>query len=384
MGERFAALGSIIQDHGKSPGPDKVAGEASSDEANDRTRQVLSTPDPQPTTPKQAMEYFQEYEMTFTSKPGFSVVEGPGGKGAMVSWPSKGDEASAAENETAKKVLADDDGLIPPSGAIIIAVAGEPVVGAALDDVAARVMGEGASGDEEKTDLQAQNAATADAAEDTEEKPETTLEADGGADKKEKDGPFPLVVRFREKAEPRHGGTHGGGEVFRSRMKAMATGFGNLFQGKEAGGSSLRDGSDVSSGVGVSGAATAAAATVMSDAFVLTFAAESGTAEELPFALAEMVGGRGAIVSEVREDYASTLAQVDASVVSAAGMASVIAAEEPIDCNAETGAVPVEVLAPGAVLLRVAGQNVEGKPLECVRKALGMAAAEHSAVSPTR
>ena len=191
-------------------------------------------------------------------------------------------------------------------------------------------------------------------------------------------GAFTLIVRFREKTALRQEDAHAagaGGEVFRNRMKAMAAGFGNLFQVKEPGGSAVRDGFDVAGSASGAGGNTAAAG--VSDAFVLTFAAEQASAEALPFAMAEMVGGLGVVVARVREDYASALARPEEVGVSTAATAAT-----PVDGGGgvEGARGALEVLAPGAVLLRVAGQSVEGKGVQHVRKVLEAAAAEYEAV----
>lgn len=201
----------------------------------------------------------------------------------------------------------------------------------------------------------------------------------------------PLVVRFRERTGPggarqHEPGTPGtpGGEAFRTKMKAMATGLGNFFQVKDSGGSVVRDGSLSANGDadGAGAGSPAAGAGVL----VLTFSAKSGTADELPFTLAEMVGGLGAIVAAVRDDYAESLVKAEETGVVSAGTAGVAAAAvaatgDGAGGGRAGGGGPVGVLEPGALLLRVAGQNVEGKGLQRVRKVLEEAAAEHLAVS---
>lgn len=389
VGERFAALGSIMQDHGKTASgaakTDKPAidtnGQVGETDGGTPVKPQASAPNsnPRPTTPKRALEYFEEYEMTFTSKPDFCVVQGPGGKGAMVSWEGDGvANAAAASSGSGTGAVASGDVVatastdavrVPASGAIVLAVAGESVQEAELAGVVARMMGEGLDGDDSEG-----QGTQAEVGKGGQEPEQSSVEPADGTEQK---GAFPVVVRFREKTRPPHDGTHGpgaGGELFRNRMKAMATGFGNLFQVKETGGSVVRDGSDHS---GVSAAGAGATTATVSDVFVLTFAANSGTAEDLPFTMVEMIGGRGVVVSGVREEYASTLVAPEEAGVSTAGMAAVVA--EGMGKEGARGTL--DVLAPGAVLLRVAGQSVEGKSLDRVRKMIGSTAAEHSAVS---
>ena len=104
---------------------------------------------PHPAAPKEALEYFQEYDLTFTSKPEFSIVEGPDGKGAVVSWETdvnvadSGGETPAASPAAAAAAAQPptEANHVPPSGAVIIAVAGESVTETGLGDVVARVLG---------------------------------------------------------------------------------------------------------------------------------------------------------------------------------------------------------------------------------------------------
>lgn len=365
-----------MQDHGKAPGSGAPKTELPAADANSQAREVDGAPqgkpfasgtpgEPEATTPRQALQYFQEYDLTFTSQPQFSVVEGPDGKGAMVLWQGR-DGADTSAEASSGTTGADFSLHVPPSGAVILAVAGESTVDADASSVVALLMignPDKANAHEEDDPVAAKEGDKTDAA--------SATEGAVGA----KDGAFPLIVRFREKTSPRQDGAHGSGagaELFRSRMKAMATGIGNLFQVKETGGSVVRDGSEASSvGASNDGARNA------SDAFVLTFAAVNGTADALPFTMAEMVGGRGVVVSGVTEDYAETLVRPNEAGVSAAGTAAVVAAE--VGKEGEQGMA--EVLAPGAVMLRVAGQNVEGRSLERVKKVLDAVAAEHLAVS---
>lgn len=386
VGEKFAALGSIMQDHSKTaatatsgaPKPDdppaEAAGQSGEAAGSTQVKPPGAAPPlaPHPAAPKECLEYFQEYDLTFTSKPEFSIVGGPDGKGAVVSWEAavpaaeSGGETPAASPAPATAAAQPpiEADHVPPSGAVVIAVAGESVMETELGDIVARVL----SGTSTK-----ENSGRKEAEEDG----QPSIDASDGG---ESGGAFPLVVRFREKTTLRQGDAHAagaGGEVFRNRMKAMAAGFGNLFQVKEPGGSAVRDGFDVAgSASGVGGNAAAAG---MSDAFVLTFAAKQASAEALPFAMAEMVGGLGVVVARVREDYASALVRPEEGGVSTAGTAAI-----PVDGGGggiEGAGGALEVLAPGAVLLRVAGQSVEGKGVQHVRKVLEAAAAEHEVVS---
>lgn len=383
VGEKFAAFGSIIQEHGHGKntaagGPTttpKVAdGVSAADGINETARvapQTGASPGPPvDDQPQQlAMEYFQEYELTFSSEPKFSLVGGPGGKGAVVSWEGGGGGGAAAA------------GLVPPSGAAVIAVSGDSVVDRDPADVMALMSGgrDGDGGSRREREQSADAAAAAAAAKGGELLPEKpSVSAEGGA--------FPLVVRFRQKTGPGgsarpHEPGAAGGEVFRIKMKAMATGLGNFFQVKDSGGSVVRDGSGSLSAGDADGASPASA----SDAFVLTFSARGGTAGELPFTLAEMVGGLGVIVAAVRNDYAESLVKAEEAGIVSAGVAVVAAAAAGEGAGAggsqAGGGGHVGVLEPGALLLRVAGQNVEGKGLQRARKVLEAAAAEHLAVS---
>ena len=380
VGEKFAALGSIMQDHSKTAATSTSGAPKADDppaEAADQSGEAVGSAQvkspgaapplvPHPAAPKEALEYFQEYDLTFTSKPEFSIVEGPDGKGAVVSWAvdvpvaDSGGETPAASPAAA----AVESGHVPPSGAVVIAVAGESVTETELGDIVARVL----NGTPTKENS---------GREEAEEDGQPSIDPSGGG---EGGGAFPLVVRFREKTTLRQEDAHAagaGGEVFRNRMKAMAAGFGNLFQVKEPGGSAVRDGFDVAGSTSGAGGNTAAAG--VSDAFVLTFGAKQASAEALPFAMAEMVGGLGVVVARVREDYASALVRPEEGGVSTAGTAAI-----PVDVKGgvEGAGGALEVLAPGAVLLRVAGQSVEGKGVKHVHKVLDAAAAEHEAVSP--
>ncbi|CAN0416046.1 unnamed protein product, partial [Ectocarpus sp. 13 AM-2016] len=220
------------------------------------------------------MEYFQEYEVTFTTKPTFSLVEGADGRGALVSW----DTGTAPRS-------ADSSGApapVPPSGAAVISVSGESVAEKRLADVLELLEAAGKDLDIGREE----GPAKGNGVKLSVEVPPDPAGGSGGG----------LVVRFREKMKPQHETGSAGGEVFRNKMKAMATGIGNLFQAKETAGSAVRDGSNVSvGGAGPSGAAAAAAA--VPDAFPLTFSAGSGTVEDLPFTMAEVVGGLGVIVA---------------------------------------------------------------------------------------
>lgn len=365
-----------MQDHGKSAGSggapktENLAADAKSQrgEADGTAQEKPQAPaglsgDSEPLKPKQALEYFQEYEITFDRKPDFSLVEGPGGKGAIVAWNGETTAGAVATGSAAANggvKPSSDAALVPPPGAVVLAVGGESVTEAELGYIVARVTGATSGGD----------------AVGREDQPAATQSADASGEGAGEGGLFPLVVRFREKTGPRQDDAHAtgaGGEAFRNRMKAMATGFGNLFQVREAGGSVVRDGSDVAAPSGAG--ATAAAA--VSDVFVLTFAAGQGTAAALPFTMAEMIGGLGVVVSGVNDDYSSALLQPEELGVSAAGTAA-MGAEAG---NAEGAGRASEVLTPGAVLLRVAGQSVEGKNLRHVQVVLEAAAAEHLAVS---
>lgn len=384
MTERFAAFGNIMQDHGNKAGGgimSKIEKHSAPDTSTSQHSDTATQPPPTPTTaentplggPKRALEYFQEYEMTFTSKPEFSVVAGPAGKGAMVAWPEKQEAptATAAVGGFAK----DSSAHVPPAGAVILAVGEESVIDSEPEYVGVLLSSGPRKEEEDKPTTEA------------EEIPSEEQEGEGsGAPPVEGAGdpPFSLVVRFREKTRPQDGagvGAAPGGEFFRKASKAMATGFGSLFQGgKDAGGSAVRDGSDLgaSATASLDGRTHAdPAATAPPDVFVLTFAAEGGTAEDLPFTMAEMIGSRGVVVSAVREGYTSALVAPGEPGVSAAGTAAAVGDEAP----EKDGEVKVEALTPGAVLLRIAGQNVEGKNLVLVEKLLEAAAAEHSAVS---
>ncbi|CAM9453532.1 unnamed protein product [Ectocarpus fasciculatus] len=310
------------------------------------------------------MEYFQEYEVTFTTKPKFSLVEGADGRGAVVSW----DAGTAPPS-------ADGGGApapVPPSGAAVIAVSGESVAEKKLAEVLELL--ESASKDLGTGREEGQ-------AKDNGDKLSVEVPADpvGGGS-----GGGGLVVRFREKMKPQHETETGsaGGEVFRNKMKAMATGIGNLFQAKEPASSAVRDGSSVSAG---GGGPSAAAAAAVPDAFPLTFSAGSGTVEDLPFTMADVVGGLGVIVAAVGDDYAEHLIVAEEAGVVSAGTAGVAAGgggggEEGGGGRSNGPDGEEGVLVPGALILRVAGQNVEGKGMGRVRKVLETAAVEHSAV----
>ena len=384
-----AALGSIIQqDHSKAPAG-AGGGTASKPEtpASAGKPGGDSTTGPsqynRPNSSKTALEYFEEYEMVFSTKPRFSIVEGAEGKGAVVTWEGekgRGDHASAltsakdaggAEGGPTAAAVTDGVARMPPSGAVILAVAGKSVVDAKAEDVAKLLVGEGGESQEAEASM-----ATATVTIEEEVKPYSS-DSPGGP---EKPG-FKLVVRFREKTGPRqgsavHGGANGG-EIFRNRVKAMATGFGNLFQVKETSGSAARDGSDDSGATATPAGATSAAAVF--DAYVLTFKTERKTADDLPFTMAEMIGGGGVVVTGVNEDYASALVQPNEEGVFTAGTGAVAEGTN----GTQGGDVVKTELAPGAVLLRVAGKNVEGKKIGRVRKELDAAAEEHSAVSAT-
>lgn len=383
VSERFAALGSMMQDHGSKAGGGIVSSKASPENPpatenssashhSDSSTTVFPPTSPHAasdnvsvTAPKRALEYFQEYELTFNSEPDFFVVPAPSGKGAVVAWTATSTVVSggaSTPSESAQKV--------PPAGAVILAVAGESVVDAQSAYVA------GLLSDSSR------NAST------NEGNPSDLENGDGSETpplaENTTGGPFPLVVRFREKIESKLDGAGGGltgapgGEFFRNRVKAMATGLGNLFQAKETGGSAVRDGSDVgASGSAAGGAGAPAFATLASDVFVLTFAAEDGTAEALPFTMAEMIGGQGVVVSAVREGYASLLLKPAEPGVSGAATAAIVGGGVADEESEGT----LGVLSAGAVLLRVAGQNVEGASLAVVEKKLEAAASEHLAVS---
>eukprot|EP00752_Nemacystus_decipiens_P002839 g2645.t2 len=390
VGEKFAAFGSILQEHGSSKNtaaataaggtaPNVAEGASTADgttNENGTARvgppQGASPPAPPPVAdqpPQLAMEYFQEYELEFSSRPKFSVVGGPGGKGAVVSWEGV-------------DVAAPGGNAVPPTGAAVIAVSGRSVADSTPEEVTALLaVGSGGDGEgdgdgdaSESRRKQQQSTSTAAAATDA-------AAADNGSGE-------PLVVRFREKTGPggarqQDPGTPGtGGEVFRTKMKAMATGLGNFFQVKD---SAVRDGT-LSAG-DTDGAPSSSSASA--DAFVLTFSARGGTAEELPFTLAEMVGGLGVLVTAVREDYAESLVKAEEAGVVSARVAGVTPAAAAAAAAGERAGGGVSqagngargaVLEPGALLLRVAGQNVEGKGLQRVRQVLEAAAAEHLAV----
>lgn len=315
--------------------------------------------------PKTALEYFEEYEITFTSKPEFSVVEGPGGKGTIVSWmdDKSGDDAASVTSNSATGAA-----RVPPSGAVILSVAGESVEGVEVEDVVKLLNPQDGKGAETGASGEKPESASNDAPGDT----------PGGAD----EAGFKLVVRFREKTGPRQEGAAGGGphggEMFRNRMKAMATGIGNLFQAKEPSGSAVRDGSDAPGGAASSAGVMPAAAPF--DAYILTFKAEGGTADDLPFTMTEMIGGGGAIVTGVKEDYASALVRPNEEGVFTAGTTATAEGPEATHGQQLGGGAIQDELAPGAVLLRVAGKNVEGMEIGHVRKELEAAAAEHSVV----
>lgn len=358
-----AALGSIIQqDHGRP-----AASGVSKPEASGSTGETVGetptgpTKDDKSNAPKTALEYFEEYEITFTSKPEFSVVEGLGGKGTVVSWmdDKSGDDASVTSNSGTGAAR------VPPSGAVILTVNGESVEGAEVEDVVKLLIPK--DGDGVETGASG-------------EKPESSSidTTPGGPD----EAGLKLIVRFREKTGPRQEGAAGGGphggEMFRNRMKAMATGIGNLFQAKDPSGSTVRDGSDAPGGGASSAVVTPAAA--LFDSYILTFKTEGGTADDLPFTMTEMIGGGGAIVIGVKEDYALALVQPNEEGVFTAGMTAMADGPESPHGQQLGGGTIQEELAPGAVLLRVAGKNVEGMKIGHVRKELEAAAAEHSVV----
>lgn len=305
------------------------------------------------------MEYYQEYEVTFTTKPKFSLVEGANGRGAIVSWDT-GTTPPSADGGGAPAP-------VPQSGAAVIAVSGESVAEKKLADVLELLEAAGKGLDTGREEDQAKDNGDKLSV----EVPSDPV-GDGGG----------LVVRFREKIKPQHETGSAGGEVFRNKMKAMATGIGNLFQTKETAGSAVRDGSNVSAGG--AGPLAAAAAAAVPDAFPLTFSAGGGTVEDLPFTMAEVVGGLGVIVAAVRDDYAEHLIVAEEAGVVSAGTAGVAAGgggEEGGGGRSDGPDGQEGVLVPGALILRVAGQNVEGKGMGRVRKVLETAAVEHSAVS---
>lgn len=404
VSERFAALGSIMQEHSKTvgSGASKLDSPFSAETNNisngQSTETAATTPQGNnhplsaiggasnhshngPVLPKVALEYFQEYEMTFAAKPEFSVVACPSGKGAMVAWADTclPDTPAATSMPTGMT----DDSHVPASNAVILAVSGESVVDADPAYISGLIIGS-----TQDAVIDGNPGAITVDGDGTETSPD---EAVGERERQdEKVGPtFPVVVRFRERTAPREredsqGAAVGaGGELFRSRMKAMATGFGNLFQVKETGGSVVRDGSDladVSPGTAGGTGSTAASASGPSGVFVLTFAAKDGTAQGLPFTMAQMIGGRGAVVSAVREGYASALVQPAEAGVSGAATSAIAEAVKP-QAEGDEVARKVEELSPGAVLLRVAGRPVEGKSLDFVETVLEATAAEHLAVS---
>ncbi|CAM9921337.1 unnamed protein product, partial [Ectocarpus sp. 12 AP-2014] len=370
VGERFAAFGHIIQEHGNKSAAASgsstsgVAEKFSAPDATSEAAQVApqggtasAGPPASEHHQQQAMEYFQEYEVTFTTKPTFSLVGGADGRGAVVSW----DTGTAPPS-------ADSGGApasVPPSGAAVIAVSGESVAEKKLADVLELLEAAGKDLDIGREEGPAKDNGVKLSV----EVPPDPAGGGGGG----------LVVRFREKMKPQHETGSAGGEVFRNKMKAMATGIGNLFQAKETAGSAVRDGSNVSvGGAGPSGAAAAAAA--VPDAFPLTFSAGSGTVEDLPFTMAEVVGGLGVIVAAVRDDYAENLIVAEEAGVVSAGTAGVAAGGGGSEEGGGGRSDGPDVLVPGALILRVAGQNVEGKGMGRVRKALETAAVEHSAV----
>lgn len=268
-----------------------------------------------------------------------------------------GDDASVTSNSGIGAAR------VPPSGAVILAVNGRSVEGAEVEDVVKLLIPK--DGDGVETGASG-------------EKPESaSIDTPGGAD----EAGLKLVVRFREKTGPRQEGAAGGGphggEMFRNRMKAMATGIGNLFQAKDPSGSTVRDGSDAPGGGASSAVVTPAAAPF--DAYILTFKAEGGTADDLPFTMTEMIGGGGAIVIGVKEDYASALVQPNEEGVFTSGTTATADGHEA-PREQQGGGASQDELAPGAVLLRVAGKNIEGMKIGHVRKELEAAAAEHSVV----
>lgn len=368
--ERFAALGSMMQDHGKAAQAATKPEKPAEDEAHKAepvttptgSHPTVSTPgsaESRSGRPKQGLEYFQEYDMTFTSKPSFFVVPGPQGKGAMVAWPDPGAPATSSTESS----------RAPPSGTVILSVGGESVVDAEPAHVMSLLAG-GGSGDGTGT------AESSPAVTDGEESEAAPDEA--GAKAKEGAG-FSMVIRFRERGAARQEGWQGGaagGEFFRSRVKAMATGFNSLFQVKDPPAGNQRDGSDAAAAGASSSTAPGALGAVPSDMFVLTFALEGGSSKALPFALAEMVGGRGVMVESVREGCDASLVKPIESGVSSSIIPAVA------DSGGGDGKSPgSEMLQPGAILLRVAGQVAEGKSLAQVQTMLDAAAAEHSAVS---
>lgn len=370
--ERFAALGVMMQDHGKAgmAGAKMDKTDEDPQKAEDGASSSTNQPptpssDGRPVKPKQPMDYLQEYELTFTKKPTFFVVPGPDGKGVMVAWPDAGAlDASTSESSPPPGTPSSESPQEPAAGAIILSVGGESVV----DAEPAHVMGllsEGGGNGFDNSGTDDSSPAVTDG-----EESETAADEAGA---KVKDTGFSLVIRFRDRTTSRQDGWQGtpGGEFFRNRVKAMATGFGNLF--KEAGGIAVRDGSDIPDSPSASGAAASPA--LPSDMFVLTFSVEGDSAEGLPFNLAEMVGGRGVVVSSVRAGYEESLVRPTEAGVSAAGTPAI-----PEGFSRDGKVDGHEGFAPGAMLLRVAGQLAEGKSLVYVEGLLRMAAAEHSAV----
>lgn len=380
VSERFAALGSIMQDHTSKTGVKHADVSSQHSDRNMDAPPPPSAAEPDlPTVPKRALEYFKEYEMTFTSKPEFSVVAGPAGKGAVVAWPEKptADSPTAASSPVGDGFSAKNSvpTQVPPAGAVILTIGGEPVVDAEPEHVQVLLSAGSPKAGEATATTEASETTSTEQVANGSEAPTPEEGAENAT--------FSMVIRFREKAGPMHDGDGPGGapggEFFRKAGKAMATGFGNLFQPRDGVGSVVRDGSEVGVRAGSLDGRIApeTPVPVASDIFVLTFAAQDGTAESLPFSMAEMIGGRGVVVSAVRDGYTATLIKPTEVGVSAAGTAG-IAGDEVAD---GTGEGRVEALTPGAVLLRVAGQNAEGKSLAVVEKMMEAAAAEHSAVS---
>lgn len=289
--ERFAALGSMMQDHGKAdkPGEDDThtadPGSSSSSSHQPAAGTATTPSKSNPGKPKQVPEQFHEYEMTFTKKPEFFVIPAPEGKGTIVAWADESESHAGADGDSSAETS-----HAPPAGTTILAVGGESVV----DAEPAHILSLIASGGEVATGDGSSHAVT-----DGEESESAPDESGSAA----KDTGYSLVIRFRERNPSRQEGWQGGppgSDFFRNRVKAMATGFGSLFQVKETPGGTGRDPSEAGSTAPPAGS-SGPVATVPPDLLVLTFAVEGGKASGLPFTLTEMVGGRGVAVSSVDE-----------------------------------------------------------------------------------
>ncbi|CAM9533263.1 unnamed protein product [Choristocarpus tenellus] len=367
-----SGVGGGENTHSSTPTLVKGKGEGGS-----KAEERPTTSDP---APKDSVVFYQEYDLTFQAgNLPFTLVKGPEGNGIVVSWGEDGgrDQASFTGSSVPDHV--------PAEGSLVLAVKGEPV---ALDaepaDVLAKVGVAGTKVGEENSQLD-----------------ETVIDGDGDGDgdgddknvndESESSASIPsVVIRFREKiSHPMGVGQgSGGGDYLRNRVKAVAAGIGNLFA-KETAGSVVRgDGSEVvgAGGLGGVGSGTApagltAAAVLSTDAFALKFSTRDGVVS-LPFTLAEALGGKGSVVSAVEEGYRSSLVQ-DGLVGPGARMGEGVGGGgRPHEDNTQDqgGVSERPELTPGAALLRVGGQQVEGKSLEEVHEVLTSAAAENQQV----